>query len=73
MYFLVNASLPKMLDVATSNFAAAYKCRSHDVDGTGQCLCDLRSRSNTAFSCKCISLTFGHSNFKLCRCIGHMM
>ena len=34
MYFLVNAAPPKPLDVATSNFAGAY--RSHDVEGTGQ-------------------------------------
>ena len=34
IYLLVNAS-PKLLDIATSNFAGAY--RSHDVDGTGQC------------------------------------
>ena len=29
---------------------------------------------NNVFSCKCTSsLNGGHSNFKLCRCIGHMM
>ena len=32
MYFLVNAS-PKLLDLATSNFAVH---RSHDEEGTGQ-------------------------------------
>ena len=31
--FLVNASSPKQLDLATSNFEAAL---SHDVEGTGQ-------------------------------------
>ena len=31
MYFLVNASSPKLLDVATSNFVGAYS-----VEGTGQ-------------------------------------
>ena len=33
MYFLVNVSPPKQLDIATSNFVAE---RSHDVEGTGQ-------------------------------------
>ena len=33
MYFLVNVSPPKRLDVAISNFVAE---RSHDVEGTGQ-------------------------------------
>ena len=33
MYFLVNVSPPKSLDIATSNFAAVS---SHDVEGTGQ-------------------------------------
>ena len=32
MYFLVNASPPKLLEVAT-----LYLNRSHDVEGTGQC------------------------------------
>ena len=33
-----------------------------------------RSRSYNAFSCKCISsLTIGHINFKLHRCIGHII
>ena len=31
MYFLVNASSPKLLDVAISNFAGA---RSYDLEGT---------------------------------------
>ena len=30
----------------------------------------LGSRPNNVFSCKCISLTIGRSNFKLCRYIG---
>ena len=34
MYFLINASPPKPLHVATSNFAGAY--RLHDVEGIGQ-------------------------------------
>ena len=33
MYFLVNASPSKLLDVAASNFAGAV--RSHDLEGTG--------------------------------------
>ena len=33
MYFLVNVSPPKPLDVATSKFVANW---SHDVEGTGQ-------------------------------------
>ena len=33
MYFLVNASFSKPLDIETSNFAGAYG-RSHDVEGT---------------------------------------
>ena len=33
MYFLVNVSPPKTLDIATSNFAAH---RPHDVESTGQ-------------------------------------
>ena len=32
MYFVVNASPPKLLDIATSNLAALH--RSHDVEGT---------------------------------------
>ena len=35
MYFLVNASPPKPLDVATS-FQTLYLDSSHDIDGTGQ-------------------------------------
>ena len=33
MYFLVNVSTPKPLDIATSNF---YVRISHDVENTGQ-------------------------------------
>ena len=33
MYFLVNASSPKSIDVATSNL---YLFRSHEDEGTGQ-------------------------------------
>ena len=33
MYFLVNASFSKPLDIETSNFAGEYG-RSHDVEGT---------------------------------------
>ena len=44
MYFLVNASPQKPLDVATSNFAVAY--RLHDVDCTTFCVTlTPRSRS----------------------------
>ena len=52
--------------------------RSHGVEGTRQCFVlpwsqRAGQRSNNLFSCKCISsLTVGRSNFKLCRCIGHM-
>ena len=36
--------------------------------------CLTKVKLLNVFSCKCISfLTIGHSNFKLCRCIGHMM
>ena len=54
MNFLVNASPPKPLDVATSNCI----CIGHImymVLGNILCDLDLRSRSNTLFSCKCIS------------------
>ena len=47
--------------------------RSHDVEGAGLYFVTLMSRSNTVFSFKCISKTVGHSSFKLCRCIAHMM
>ena len=35
-FFLVNASPPKLFDVATSNSVDAYGRRSYDVEGTGQ-------------------------------------
>ena len=49
MYFLVNASPPKLLDVATQTLQVY---RSHDKEGTGQLLCNLdpRLRSNDVFS-----------------------
>ena len=44
--------------------------RSHDVEGTGQHLVG----QIMYFFCKCIfSLTIGQSNFKLYRCIGHII
>ena len=43
MHFLVNVSPPKRLNLATSNFVAE---RSHDVEGTGQHLCDLDPKVN---------------------------
>ena len=43
MYFLVNASPPKLLGVATLNFAGAWVT-----------LYMTKSRSNNVFSCKCI-------------------
>ena len=42
----------------------------------GIILCDLDPKVKVIyfFSCKCISsLTAGHSNFKVCRCIGDMV
>ena len=50
MYFLVNASSPKPLDIATSNFSQVH--RSTDIEGTGQHF--VGSRSNNIISCKCI-------------------
>ena len=42
------------------------------MEGTGKHLCDLRS--NNALPCKRIfSLTVEFSNFKFCRCMGHMV
>ena len=38
LYWLVNASFPQPLDVATSYFVGE---RSHDLEGTGQHLVDL--------------------------------
>ena len=56
MYFLVVASPPKPLDVATSNFK-----------GIGHMMWMMLGNilSNNVFSCKYISsLTVGHVNFK---------
>ena len=39
MYFLVNASLPEPLDIATSNFAGAY-------EGTGRHFCNIDPKVN---------------------------
>ena len=39
MYFLVNVS-PKPLDIATLNMQVHTLHRSHDVEGTGQILCN---------------------------------
>ena len=48
-----------------------------DVGGTGQYIVRTRPKGQGQMifvSSKCIcSLTVGHNNFKLCRCIGHMM
>ena len=41
---LVNASPPKPLDIATSNFAGIM---SHDVESSGQYFVTLMPRSNT--------------------------
>ena len=61
LYSLVNASTHN-LNVATSNLAVF------------QVTLMSQSSSYTIFSCKYIStLMVGCSNFKLCRCLDHMM
>ena len=71
MNFLVNASPHKLLDIATSNVAVSLI--KQWVPGN-ICVMTPRSRSNKVFSCRSVSsLTVGRINFKLYRCIGHMM
>ena len=70
MYFLVNASSPKLLDIAISNFAGAKVIRF----GGHWTAFGVTLTPYSIFFCKCFfSLTIGHSHFKLYRCIGHIM
>ena len=70
MYFLANAYYLKLLDIAP----LVCRCIGHMMPRIqGNILCE-RQIMYFLYICKCIfSLTIGASNFKLYRCIVHIM
>ena len=68
------ANLPLPVSWSSDYFSFLYwDCRSHDEDGTGQHSCDLDPMVNVKGQIMYFLLNASHYNFKLCRCISHIM